>query len=412
MRLSALYAAVSVLLLGSGCLFPEYTFDDVTGGASTTGTAGAPGAGGTGGSNPGGGGTGGVGATGGSGGSGGMAPTEDCFTAGDEDGDSLADCADSDCAVDLECVPAIPVGWGGFGRVALYTGTASTDPACPDGTTSQVHLGSGDLINTAATCSSCSCGAPAWGGCELDDYTVGTTGLQGVRTRNVACSTMTATALTDLSIPDPWNGSCSALNTAPGGQTCGMMPSGGCNTSIQANVARPIDGTCLEGGGVPNGGIPTFTNARKACASTNLNGCEGSEQCVARFAPPFEERVCIGKVGDVVCPAGFPERTVSYGDVSDTRACSGCSCGAGTGGTCKLTVSLFTDAACASPVGGMPTVESGACTDLPGNPTIAGKTAAVTQAPAGGSCAVVPGGAIPSGTVTPTDPTTFCCLLE
>ena len=412
MRLSALYAASSVLFLGSGCLFPEYTFDDVTGGASSTGTGGAPsGAGGTGGDSPGGGGTG-VGATGGTGGSGGMPPTEDCFTVGDEDGDSLSDCADPECDVDLECIPSIPVGWGGFGVVALYNGSASTDPACPDGTTSQVHLGSGDLINTGATCTSCTCGSPAWGGCELDDYTVGTAGLQGVRTRNVTCATPAAGALTDLSVPDPWSGTCSALNTATGGLTCGTMPSGPCNTSIQANLARPIDGTCLAGGGEPNGGIPTFTNARKACETLDLEGCAGSERCVARFAAPFEERACIGKVGDVVCPAGFPSRTVSHGDVSDTRDCSPCGCANATGGTCKLTMSLFTDAACASPVGMMTTVESGACTDLSGNPTIAGKTALVTQAPTGGACAVVAGGGVPSGTVTPTDPTTFCCLLE
>lgn len=399
--------AASCLLFTSGCLFPEYTFDDVTGGAST-GTAGAPsGGGGSGGETPGGGGSGGVG--GGTGGSGGMAPVEDCFAPGDEDGDSLADCADPDCDVDLECVPAIPVGWGGFGMVALYTGSASTDPACPDGTTTQVHLGSGDLINTSATCSSCSCGSPTWSGCELNDYTAGTAGLQGVRTRNVACANMTATALTDLTIPDPWNGSCTALNTAAGGQTCA---GNACNTSIQANTAHPIDGTCLEGGGEPTGGIPTFTNARKACETVDLGGCEGTDRCVARFAAPFEERVCIGKVGDVVCPAGFPDRTVSYGDVSDTRTCSDCSCSTATGGTCKLTVSLFTDAACNTPVGMMTTVESGQCTNLTGNPTIAGRSAAVTQAPSGGGCAVVPGGGVASGAVAPTDPTTFCCLLE
>lgn len=390
--------------LSLGCLFPEYTFDEAgaggsaggpTSGGGGAGTAGAP--------------SGGAGATGGDGGVGGMPPTEDCFTPGDEDGDGLADCADSDCGADLECVPAIPVGWGTFGLVALYSGSATQDPDCPDGAPTQVHLGNGDLINTAATCSACSCGSPVWGGCELSqDFNMGAAGLQGIRTKNQPCLTPATFPQTELTVPAAWNGSCLPFS-APGGQSCASSP---CNTSLEVTLARPANGTCAPNGGEPQGVIPTFTNARKACRADTLQGCDGEERCVPRFDAPFEGRACVGRVGDQVCPPGFPAKTLSYDGFEDDRDCSPCSCGTGTGGTCKLTVSLYSDASCATPLPGGPTVESAACAALSSNPGIGSVDAETTTNPLGGSCAVQPGGAMPSGTVTPSDPTTFCCLLE
>jgi hypothetical protein len=338
--------------LSLGCLFPEYTFDEVgAGGSAGSPTAGGGGAGGPGGG-PSGGGPSGGGGGGGEGG-GGMPPTEDCFVAGDEDDDGLADCADSDCAVDLECVPSIPVGWGTFGLVALYDGSATDDPDCPPGAGTQVHLGNGDLINTAATCSACSCSTPAWGGCELSqDFNPGAAGLQGLRTKNQACAMGATFPQTELTVPTGWDGSCLPFSVA-GGQSCAGSP---CNTSVEANLARPANGTCTPNGGVPQGGIPTFTNARKACRADTLQGCDSEQRCVPRFPAPFEGRACIGRVGDQVCPPGFPAKTLSYDGFEDDRECSACSCGSATGGTCKLTVSLYSDASCATPLAGAPTV--------------------------------------------------------
>lgn len=409
---SRLLKHASPLLLGPallcGCLFPEYTFDQNGGG----GIAGSGGVAGGGGAPSGGGGAGGVGGLagmGGMGGMGGMPPTEDCFVAGDEDDDSLSDCEDPDCTADLECVPAIPVGWGTFGLVALYAGSANNDPDCPEGTSSQVHTGNGDLINTSSTCSNCSCGSPSWAACELDDFNAGASGLQGARTKNTACGMAATAPQAELNIPLSWDGSCTALNTAPGGATCA---GNACNTAVEAATARPVNGTCVAGGGEQMGGTPTFTSARKACRADALSGCEGTEKCVPRWPAPFEARACVAKVGDQACPVGYPQKTISYVGISDDRECSECSCGVATGGSCKLEISLFSDGGCATPLPTDNTVDSGQCQNLTGNPTVAGRSAIVTQAPAGGNCAVTSGGAVPSGAAVPSDPTTFCCLVE
>lgn len=391
-----------VAVLGVGCIFPEYTFDEVepAGGNSGGGTTTLQGAGGSGGSPS--------SSMGGMGGIGGSPPVEDCLAPGDEDSDGMADCADSDCAPDVECVDAIPVGWGTFGYVALFQGSPSADPACPEGALLAVHSGNGDLQNTTAECSACSCQPPAWGGCELTDYNPGAGGLQGIRARDVPCANATASNLDELTVPAAWNGSCSGPDFAPGGGAC---PGTSCNQSVQAQLARPTNGSCTPLGGEPSGDDPAWGEGIKACkAAADLAGCSGGQVCAPRPTAPFEPRACIAKTGEQNCPAGdFSLRTVSYSDYVDSRDCSDCACGGAAGGTCKLTISLFSDAALNSCTLPLAMVESNACVDIPGNARVGSRTSAVTQAPAGGSCPVT-GGGVASGGVTATGPTTFCCM--
>lgn len=405
----ALASGCLVVGLG-GCFFPEYTFDEPQGGSPSggngAGTTTLQGAGGAGGAPT----TGGMGGTPEVGGMGGSPPVEDCLTAGDEDDNGMADCADPACEPDVECVDAFPLGWANNGYVALFRGSPLSDPPCPAGALLAVHSGNGSLQNTAASCSACDCDDPAWGGCELTDYNPGTSGIQGIRARDVPCSTSIATNLDELTVPAGWNGSCNGPDFAPGGGAC---PGTSCNQSVQAQLARPVNGTCAPLGGEPNGGDPTWGEGVKACkAAADLEGCSGTQVCVPRPAAPFEPRVCISKAGDNACPAGaFSLKSVSYDDFQDTRDCTACTCGAATGGTCKLTISLFSDVPLNSCNIPLAMVESNACVDIPTNARVSSRTSAVTQAPAGGSCSVS-GGGVASGGVTPTGPTTFCCLPD
>lgn len=391
-------------LLASGCLFPEYTFDEAEpsggsggGGANTGGEAvGAGGVGGQGGDG-----------AGGSGGSGGAPPVEDCFTAGDEDGNGDADCADPACAPDLECVDAIPVGWGTFGYTALFMGAVS-DPACPAGAATEVYTGHADLQNQDAECSACSCGTPTGQGCELaNDFDPVKSGIQPFYARDVACNVANATNQTTLTVPAGWDlVTCSGLDVAAGGGAC---PGPNCNRSVRAQTAVVTPGTCQPSGGEPTGGEPSWNQNVKSCrVDAGLGGCEPTKTCVIKPNAPFEERICIGKAGDQTCPSGYTLRNEAFADFDDTRDCSECSCGASTGGSCKITIQLASDAGsgCTMPLA---TVETGQCTDLVGNPRISGRTAAITTPPSGGSCAVT-GGGVPSGSVTPVGQTTFCCL--
>lgn len=393
-------AIALVALLSTGCLFPEYTFDEPEpsgGGGGTSSTGGQPPVGG--GGNDGG--------TGGTGGTGGMPPVEDCFTAGDEDDNGTADCADPACTPDLECAPAIPVGWGTYGHAALFRGSAASDPACPPGTeTDSVYAGNANLANTDAECDDCSCAAPMGRVCAAQDIDPSENGLQPVRLRDATCAG-SAGNFDPITAAAGWDGACSALDSAPGGGAC---PGLSCNLSVAAIAARPAGGSCTATGGAPSAGDPTWTERVKACeSSSQLQGCDSGLSCVPRPSAPYDDRICIGRAGDQDCPADYPLRRESFSGFTDDRECSECTCGAPTGGTCKLNISVFNSATCGGTA--LATIETSntACGDLTVNQTVAGISAVETVPPAGGSCAVT-GGGVPSGSVTPTGQTTFCCL--
>jgi hypothetical protein len=399
--------AALAMLLAAGCLFPEYTFDEPEpsgggGGGSATITTST-------GLATGGGGAAGTGGFGGDGGDGGSPPVEDCFAPGDEDDSGAADCADPACDVDLECVDAIPVGWGGFGYTALHQGNPTADPPCPAGTTTEVYAGNDLLINDAAACTTCDCDDPTGQSCNVSfDYDPVKAGIQPIRVRNVACSNPNATNFVTLTAPVPWDGTCTATEAAPAGGTCMGNP---CNQSIEVALATVSGGSCLATGGTPVMTTPTWAEGSKACrAATTLTGCDGGQACVLRPPSPYDDRVCIGKAGNLACPGGaFSDRHVFFGDFVDTRNCTMCTCGGATGGVCTVTVGFHSDAGLTTCNTDLVDVPSGSCVDLAGNPRVSGRTSSVTTAPVGGGCAVTGGGA-PTGAVTETDPTTFCCL--
>lgn len=399
-RLARTGLGACIALAFVGCFFPEYTFDETSpsggGGAgtssSTTTTQSSTQSTGT-------------GPTAGGGGQGGMPPTEDCFTAGDEDGDQLEDCADPDCEPDVECVESFPVGWNNFGYVALHRGAAGSDPACPPGTEMVAYTGNADLLNTTASCTSCGCMSPTWSSCEFfEDLDAGKPGLQALYPGNQMCGSFTGTNGT-LTVPSPWAvNTCSAIDSSNGGQTCNGQP---CNAYVDVAQARPFMGSCTPTGGVPSGGSPTWQGGIKACrVLSGLGGCAGQQACVPKPGGLYEPRICIGRAGDQPCPGNFTQKTVAYGDYQDNRNCTTCTCGSGTGGTCTLGVTLYSDSNCMTAVG---SGNSNTCVMLTGNPAIQGRKTSVVQAPSGGSCPVT-GGGQPTGSVTETDPTTFCCL--
>jgi hypothetical protein len=391
-------AGALVLVTVSGCLFPEYTFDEPEptggGGAATSSITSSAMLSST------------SGSVSGGGGEGGAPPVEDCYAPGDEDSDALADCADPDCDEDLECVSPVPVGWGTLGHVALFRGAAGSDPACPAGTDAGVYTGNASLEAVTAACTACGCATPGWTSCELfTDLDMTKAGFQGLYAGDQTCPNPFMGGVT-LTTPQPWAlGTCSVIDQSPGSQSC---PGGACNTAVRASIARPAGGTCVPTGGAPVLTTPAWQEGTKACGVTEgLGGCTAPETCVPRPSFPYEPRICIARAGDHACPAGdFSLKTSSYGGFDDTRDCSTCTCGAGTGGTCALSIELFQDTTCTSSIG---VVTSNGCTDLAGNPTVAGRRASLLTAPAGGSCPVT-GGGVPSGGVAESDPTTFCCL--
>ncbi len=389
LRLSRALHVGALLTLGlTACLFPDYTFTPGAGGATASSS---------------------VVSSSSSGGAGGAGPTEDCFNGIDDDADGLADCADPDCAPATECVGPIPVGWGTFGYVVLAETDPTAKPVCPSYSNATQYTGNKMLLGGAFTCGACDCDPPTGQDCALStDLNNSKPGLQPFQIRNKGMCDPTATTISEVSVPTPWDFTCKAPDSLAGGQLCGGVP---CNQSISSAIPVVSGGMCMPTGGLPNLVTPTWDLAATACGNiAEMAGCSGQERCLPKPASPFAGRVCIGKAGDQTCPAGaFSKKHLYYGSFADTRDCEKCLCDGPVGGACTLQIALYSDDPCATPTP-IVTFDAGTCAALIGNPRIGGRTATVTQPPNGGSCS--PTKLVPSkmGGVVEGGPTTFCCL--
>jgi hypothetical protein len=348
---------------------------------ATAGTSGVGATGGTSGIGASGGigGTAGTGATGGVGGS--DSGLEICTNSIDDDGDGLVDCADADCGA-YQCVPTAPAGWQG--PIALFTGT--TNEICSGDFPVTMMSGMKDFVIPPVTCAGCGCAPPLGTVCPLATLRF---------SPQAACSPLGGTFTIPANVCQPF-----ILTTSNA-------------ESVLWETAPAAGGACAP---VKNGSnqIPAFSWKDKAlaCAPLDVGGGCGSEVCAPVPEAPFGAELCIHKLGDNACPAGFPQKITYFTGAQDTRTCTDCLCGAPTGGTCSGTVVLGTNASCSVDVVTIPQVNT--CGPLPEDPTpppppyMESRSARFDAGIAfGGSCGST--GGTPSGTVTGVSPITFCC---
>jgi hypothetical protein len=425
--------AVAAVLAGTwaGCSFPEHTFipdeefyglDAGVGGASGSGATGGTGAtGGSVGGNGGtganggtaGGGTGGTaGGTGGTaGGTGGSAGSgnEDCLNGQDDDGDTDVDCEDSDCTAGYTCSAPLPSGW--TGPVVYYEGPAAGAPGCnaSGGYPQPAQTASSGFNAGSPTCPTCSCGSPSGMSCSaeavfFDGPSCGGSGCWG-------------------GSPAYCNGGLITVGSACKPQSMCSDATGLVPTSAVFTNAQASGGTCTSSfTGTENIPTPTFTNTVRACggAPGSGTGCGAGAVCLPKPAPPFDSSVCIYKTGDVACPAGaWSQKSVFHLSFNDTRDCSACACGSATGNCGSTTLELFTDGVCQQGKSTLPGPDLGGCTNLQNDttPIVAPNcngfngvslSMRLVGTPSGGSCPAT-GGQV-TGSATPTEPITFCCL--
>lgn len=86
-------------------------------------------------------------------------------------------------------------------------------------------------------------------------------------------------------------------------------------------------GICTASGGDPTLPPATWANDAVTCTGTTAaTGCAGTDACEPNVPAPFAGP-CIRSDGDVQCPSGsFSDRHVVYTSVTDTRACTACTC--------------------------------------------------------------------------------------
>jgi len=279
------------------------------------------------------------------------------------------------------CADAVPAGW--TGPVTLFDQSgppAPTAPACPTSFPTDAYDGHADLVVPAPTCG-CACGAA--------------TGAQ--------CGGSSVQFFTDPTCMIP-------CNMGSYGLPVGLCVTTGC-ASNPAAFELTAPGIVFGGSCAPQGTstIPpsTWNTTARACGTAPAAGeCSGSGVCVATPPAPFA-KVCVYQAGTAMCPAGaYSVGHVFYGGVSDSRACSGCSCGSPTGASCT-----------GAQVQGF-SVNTGTCggtaVALPYGPacetlgvTVNGEQETTAPTANNGTCA--PSGGQASGTATPATPTTICC---
>jgi hypothetical protein len=334
------------------------------------------------------------------------APVHDAGTDAGPPTCTVTDCSNPACTT-VACVSAVPTGWTGY--FALFDGAPATDPSCPTSFPTSAYLGNAGLTAPADTCSACSCGSPAGGTCVLPtSYTV----------QDGTCSGTSYCSGT-YTLSGSWTGGCTGNTEFRGGQdTCGVngganctAGSAPCNVSVSVPAATVSGGSCTASGGTPTVTPTSWSELGVACngETTVTTGCTGGSVCAPKPPSPFESGLCIEQAGVVACPAGaFSTQHVFYTGVTDTRGCSECSCGAASGSTCSATVTLYSAQSVNTCTGPVAAVTTGSCAELSGNPTVAGREASNITTPSGGSCAA--SGGAPTGSATPSTPTTFCCI--
>jgi hypothetical protein len=142
----------------------------------------------------------------------------------------------------------------------------------------------------------------------------------------------------------------------------------------------------------------------KACEGTLVEGgCGAGKLCAPKPPAPFGS-LCVYASGDLVCPAGFPNKHVSFASYADTRNCTACTAGRRTGFTCSGSVELHSISDCTLGCGDMSASIPTSCTyDVTSNAAM--RLASLTHT--SGSC--TRGGGAPTGACTPGTPTTICC---
>jgi hypothetical protein len=302
---------------------------------------------------------------------------ENCTNGIDDNCNGMVDCADPTCkSAGFTCVPTAPTGWTG---PVAYDEGAPPSAACPAGYPTDALDGQSDPSTTAATCS-CSCGAVQGASCSLT---------------NVAYySTLDCTGAT------------CGDDGLPGGQ-CVAVP---CGSSAAASPPVVAGGACTA---TPSQTVPPvqWQQAQRACTGVVGGGCSAGNVCAPPVASPFAPTPCVYTAGSTGCPSGYPNAaTTTYASATDTRSCSACSCGSPTGLSCSVpTMSLWSDVSCSvSQVTSFPA--NGACVSLGGSgmQRVGGAEASAFGVQGNGSCTA--SGGTPQGSVTPTQPTTVCCL--
>ncbi len=210
-----------------------------------------------------------------------------------------------------------------------------------------------------------------------------------------------------------------------GDSTCSGAPSwstfvstGACNAlpqEITPNIAYMRgEAIAVTGGSCapqPSESIPRPDPAVPAVicdgAEPGDSGCEDGQACVS--PPELSDDLCIWRVGEHECPAGYNDRQVVYEGVSDDRECGACSCGQASGEFTNTLFRMWEGATCLIPQAHELEVD-GECdlvSDMQGDNANAGTLLTNSNE---NNAACPPQLAPSTGSVEGENPVTACCV--
>ena len=174
---------------------------------------------------------------------------------------------------------------------------------------------------------------------------------------------------------------------------------------MEVSAPVPLPGTCQASAttSVPDAGWGASARLCKV-SLPNSGKCDAGEVCAPPVGLPFESSYCIATTELSPCPPGpYTNRRVYYGAATDTRECTACSCGPPSMSCDGGTVSTFNEMGCAAPSQHTWSAPQ-SCAGIGG---VTSATYDGDAVPNSGPCKA--SGGLPSGGLTPTNPTTICC---
>lgn len=208
----------------------------------------------------------------------------------------------------------------------------------------------------------------------------------------------TASAITVTSYPnDTCSGSAEYSDTGVVGECLSLCCGGQFSASYTSPVPDVSAASCPPMTVTDEKAPLTWARHLVGCGPVTSSPCTGGE-C---FDLPAEGALCIHRPGDVDCPAGpFSEASLWFEGALDTRGCEPCGCG-GVEAQCNEVVVAHSNNSCSNSSG---TLVADGCAEP--SPDL-DSAQFVSVAPTG-SCQ--PNGGVAIGDVTPTEPTTVCCV--
>lgn len=224
---------------------------------------------------------------------------------GDGDEDSIVPAPN---APGVSCLPPAPPGWQGPLAIVELTGSPlPASPPCPDQYT-LVYDGNADPDARPGTCT-CSCTPPDVAG--------------------LTCGPPIANFYNDSGCTQ----ACGAANQTPA-KNCQTFSATCADAKFVKVMAVPKGGSCTA---ATNGEPPpvSWNKSIRLCEPQGVTvTCPGTKVPAATSRLPYAPgNYCLASQSDLECPAAYPKRRTYFDptQVTDTRACNPCSCGALTG---------------------------------------------------------------------------------